>query len=100
MFLWNELFFYLIYAFVANPLTPEQVQAYRTADNKTGEIAEWDYNPLPMELKDLQNADFDLSVLGFDSDELDKLLNGDPPCCRFRWSCRCSLRRRHCMADQ
>lgn len=62
---------------VANHLTPEQVQAYRIADNKTGEIAEWDYNLLPMELKDLQNADFDLSVLGFDSDELDKLLNGE-----------------------
>ena len=62
---------------VADHLTLEQVQAYRIADNKTGEIAEWDYNLLPMELKDLQNADFDLSVLGFDSDELDKLLNGD-----------------------
>ena len=61
---------------VADHLTPEQVQAYRIADNKTGEIAEWDYALLPMELKDLQNADFDLSVLGFDTDELDKLLNG------------------------
>ena len=62
---------------IADNLTPEQVQAYRIADNKTGEIAEWDYTLLPMELKDLQNADFDLSVLGFDTDELDKLLNGD-----------------------
>ena len=62
---------------VADHLTPEQVQAYRIADNKTGEIAEWDYALLPMELKDLQNADFDLSVLGFDPEELDKLLNGD-----------------------
>jgi len=62
---------------VADHLTPEQVQAYRIADNKTGEIAEWDYALLPMELKDLQNADFDLSVLGFDTEELDKLLNGD-----------------------
>ena len=61
---------------VADHLTPEQVQAYRIADNKTGEIAEWDYALLPMELKDLQNADFDLSVLGFDPEELDKLLNG------------------------
>ncbi|MBO4632521.1 MAG: ParB N-terminal domain-containing protein, partial [Lentisphaeria bacterium] len=42
---------------VADHLTPEQVQAYRIADNKTGEIAEWDYALLPMELKDLQNAD-------------------------------------------
>ena len=62
---------------VADHLTPEQVRAYRIADNKTGEIAEWDYTLLPMELKDLQNADFDLSILGFDTDELDKLLNGD-----------------------
>ena len=38
---------------VADHLTPEQVQAYRIADNKTGEIAEWDYALLPMELKDL-----------------------------------------------
>ena len=60
---------------VADHLTPEQVQAYRIADNKTGEIAEWDYALLPMELKDLQNADFDFSVLDFDPDELDKLLN-------------------------
>ena len=44
---------------VADHLTPEQVQAYRIADNKTGELAEWDYALLPMELKDLQNADFD-----------------------------------------
>ena len=39
---------------IADNLTPEQVQAYRIADNKTGEIAEWDYALLPMELKDLQ----------------------------------------------
>ncbi len=32
---------------IADNLTPEQVQAYRIADNKTGEIAEWDYSLLP-----------------------------------------------------
>jgi site-specific DNA-methyltransferase (adenine-specific) len=62
---------------VAKGLTPEQVKAYRIADNKTGEIAEWDYDLLPLELADLQNMDFDLSLLGFDADELDKLLNGE-----------------------
>ena len=62
---------------VADNLTPEQVQAYRIADNKTGEIAEWDYSLLPLELQELQDANFDLSVLGFDADELDKLLNGE-----------------------
>lgn len=62
---------------VATDLTPEQVKAYRIADNKTGEIAEWDFNILPNELLDLQNADFDLSCLGFNADELNQLLNGD-----------------------
>ena len=57
---------------IADNLTPEQVQAYRIADNKTGEIAEWDYALLPMELKDLQNADFELSVLGFDPGGLEQ----------------------------
>jgi site-specific DNA-methyltransferase (adenine-specific) len=62
---------------IAKGLTPEQVKAYRIADNKTSEIAEWDYDLLPLELADLQQADFDLSLLGFDADELDKLLNGE-----------------------
>ena len=61
---------------VADNLTSEQVQAYRLADNKTGEIAEWDFALLPIELKDLQEVDFDLSTLGFDTEELDRLLNG------------------------
>src|SRR5574344_419966 len=62
---------------IAADLTPEQVQAYRIADNKTGEIAEWHYELLPLEIKELQEADFDLSLLGFDTEELDKLLNGE-----------------------
>ena len=61
---------------IASDLTPEQVQAYRIADNKTGEIAEWNYDLLPVEIKELQEKDFDLSLLGFDADELDKFLNG------------------------
>ena len=48
---------------IADNLTPEQVQAYRIADNKTGEIAEWNYDLLPIELRDLQEKDFDLSLL-------------------------------------
>ena len=62
---------------IAKGLTPEQVKAYRIADNRTGEIAEWDYDLLPLELADLQQADFDLSILGFDAAELDKMLNGN-----------------------
>jgi ParB-like chromosome segregation protein Spo0J len=61
---------------VAKDLSPEQVKAYRLADNKTAELAEWDMELLPIELKDLQAADFDLSLLGFGEEELAKLLDG------------------------
>ena len=60
---------------VAGDLTPEQIQAYRIADNKTGEIAEWNYDLLPLELKELQGEGFDMSLLGFDTSELEKLLS-------------------------
>ena len=62
---------------VAKELTPEQIKAYRLADNKTNEIAEWNYELLPIELSELQDMNFDLSLLGFDTSELDKLLNGN-----------------------
>lgn len=62
---------------IAHDLTPEQIKAYRIADNKTAELAEWDYSLLPLEIGDLQAANFDLNLLGFDSDELDRLLNGE-----------------------
>jgi len=61
---------------VATDLTPEQVRAYRIADNKVGELADWDFDLLPIELAALQMADFDLAMLGFDEEELAKLLNG------------------------
>jgi len=60
---------------VARELTTEQAKAYRLADNKTNELAEWDKALLPLELADLLNADFDLAVLGFSKDELAELLD-------------------------
>jgi len=36
---------------VAIGLTPEQVKAYRLADNKTAELAEWDKQLLALELR-------------------------------------------------
>jgi len=62
---------------VAEGLSEAQIKALRIADNATGDIATWDYDLLPIELKDLQAADFDLSLLGFDADELAKLLDPD-----------------------
>jgi DNA modification methylase len=62
---------------VATDLTPDQIQAYRIADNQTATIAEWDFDLLPLELADLQAANFDLSLLGFDQDTLAELLAPD-----------------------
>ena len=44
-------------------LTEEQKQKYRILDNKTAEIAEWDFDLLEQELKDIDFGDFDF---GFD----------------------------------
>lgn len=60
---------------LAKDLSPDQIKAYRIADNKTAELAEWNYDLLPIELGELQASGFDLSVLGFDGDELLKLLS-------------------------
>ena len=62
---------------VAKDLSPEQIKAYRIADNQTASLAEWDYDLLPIELADLQACNFDLGLLGFDADELAKLLDPD-----------------------
>jgi DNA modification methylase len=60
---------------IATDLTPEQIKAYRIADNKTNELAEWDYDLLPIELGELQACNYDLGLLGFDEDELLKIMN-------------------------
>jgi site-specific DNA-methyltransferase (adenine-specific) len=60
---------------IATDLSPEQIKAYRLADNKTAELARWDYDLLPIEWGDLRDGGFDLSLLGFDPDELAKLLD-------------------------
>jgi len=60
---------------VALELTPEQARAYRIADNATADLAEWNLELLPAELAELQELDVDLSLLGFDADELAQLLD-------------------------
>jgi len=59
---------------VATDLTPAQVKAYRIADNQTATLAEWNYDLLPLELKDLQGMSFDLDLLGFSAEDLGALL--------------------------
>lgn len=60
---------------VAKDLTPEQIRAYRIADNKTNELASWDLDLLPIELAELQGFGLDWSLLGFDQDQLAMLLD-------------------------
>lgn len=49
---------------VADDLTDEQIKAFRLADNKTGEFAEWDFEKLETELAALE---MNMSAFGFES---------------------------------
>ena len=55
---------------VADDLTDEQIKAFRLADNKVAEQAEWDFDLLAEELDDL--IDFDMSVFGFEDDVIEE----------------------------
>ena len=52
-------------------LNTEQKRAYRIADNQLTIRGEWDNNLLGIELKDLSDLEFDLSVTGFEPSEID-----------------------------
>ena len=58
----------------AADLTPEQVRAFRIADNQTASLADWNYDLLELELVALQDVEFDLSLLAFPERELEELL--------------------------
>ena len=70
---------------MADDLTPEQVQAYRLADNKTAEMADWDFELLEKELNDIDPAMFDMSDFGFFADgeepetEQKEIIEDEPP---------------------
>ena len=49
---------------VADDLTEEQIKAFRLADNKVAEKAEWDFDLLNSELDDL--IDIDMELFGFE----------------------------------
>jgi DNA modification methylase len=59
---------------IAENLTQEQINAYRIADNRTNEEAEWDLELLKTEIKELELADFNLDLTGFDEDQLNDML--------------------------
>jgi DNA modification methylase len=55
-------------------LTESQKRAYVIADNKLALNAGWDDELLALEIQDLKDEDFDISLLGFDDDELSKIM--------------------------
>lgn len=53
---------------IADDLTEGQIRAFRLADNKTAELAEWDFDALEIELEKLSELDLDFKMedFGFD----------------------------------
>lgn len=65
-------------------LTEEQRKAFSIADNKTAEIARWDFPQLRDILDELVNAEIDLPTPGFNQAELDAILGSATK--EFDWS--------------
>lgn len=61
---------------LADDLTEAQIKAFRVSVNRMAELAEWDMDLLRVEIGDLAEMDFDLSLTGFDEGFLDALLEG------------------------
>ncbi|NLZ31033.1 MAG: DNA modification methylase [Methanomicrobiales archaeon] len=60
-------------------LSEEEKVAYRIADNKLGELAEWDFDLLAGELASLDEVGFDAELTGFDTDALAELYPPEKP---------------------
>lgn len=54
--------------------TPAQVKAFRLLVNRSAAWADWDEELLALELQELNESDFDLSLTGFEPPEIDDLL--------------------------
>ena len=52
---------------LADDMTDLQIKAFRLSVNKMAELAEWDDELLAIELHELNAADFDMSLIGFDA---------------------------------
>lgn len=59
---------------VLTNLTDDQKRAYRLADNRLPMNAGWDVELLKMEMVELLDADFDVSLTGFNEAEIEELL--------------------------
>ena len=62
---------------IADDLSDAQIKAFRLVANQSANWAEWDEELLKLEFEELQDANFDLNLTGFDLDEIDRLLHQD-----------------------
>jgi len=53
-------------------------KAYNIADNRLQDESEWDFTPLADILAELDTGAFDLTLTGFDDDELEQMMNYTP----------------------
>lgn len=63
----------------ADDLSATDAAGFALADNRTAEIAEWDVDALQSSLKGLLDDGFDLAQIGFDAEDLSKLLPEPEP---------------------
>ena len=62
---------------LADDLTETQIKAFRILVNRSATWADWDEDLLRLELEELRLDDFDLSLTGFDADELLEIMAGE-----------------------
>jgi hypothetical protein len=58
-------------------LTPDEIRAYRIADNRMAELAGWDDDLLKLELGHLIEIDFEVELTGFETPQIEFLLSGE-----------------------
>ena len=58
---------------ICDDWTPSQVKAFRLQVNRSATWADWDEDLVALELEELKTLEFDLSLTGFDSFEIDQL---------------------------
>jgi DNA modification methylase len=63
---------------LADDLSEAQIKAFRLLANRSAAWAEWDDELLALELKDLQDAGYDLGFTGFDAGELKGFMEDGP----------------------
>jgi ParB-like chromosome segregation protein Spo0J len=59
-------------------ISPAKAKAYRITDNRLNQDSSWDYKLLNFEMGDLMDNHYDLSHLGFDDSEIEKIVAFEP----------------------